>query len=84
MSFNFMSASISLVSAMTCIYKKVTDISMKAIAIILIPYAKMLQQKKEQTLKCRDSEKSHELVLIQFLHKKGDCPSILLHSLEEA
>ena len=45
---------------------------------------KFYNTKKEQTLKCRNPEKPHEVLLIQFLHKKGGCPSILLHSLEEA
>lgn len=52
---------------------------MKTIAILCENYEK----KKQQTLKCRNFEEPHEVLLIQFLRKKGGCRSILLHSLEE-
>ena len=52
---------------------------MKTIAILCENYKK----KKQQTLKCRNFEEPHEVLLIQFLRKKGGCRSILLHSLEE-
>ena len=71
---NFMSALINFDRCNDIYIQESDHISMKTIEIVLIPYSQILQQKKEQTLKCRDSEKPHELLPTNFFIRRGAVP----------